>query len=542
MFTASDKAAVEQGCYFDYASADRVRGFFRGFLRHSIGEKAGEPFDLMAWQWERIIAPAFGWMMPDGSRRFQEIEIWIPKKNGKSTLCAGIALYLLCGDGEHGSHVYGAASDRKQAGIVYREAASMCRKNPDMEQHLKIRDSHKTIKFPLTNSFYEVLSSDAYRNEGLNIHGLIFDELHAQPNRQLWSALKYGGASRRQPMRFVASTAGEHDEESLWWERFSYAKRVQSSQVVDIRVLACVYAIEDNEDWNDVEVHKRVNPGWGETINPESFASAYNDAKLTGTNESEFLRYRLNKPTKHESAWINSDYWKACIIPTNADVEYPKGGFRYGAVDLSDHLDLTAYAELAEVLVNGEPRLQLRTKFWVPTEPISQKNKERYAIWAEKGYVKCIPGPIASQETVEDDIVEYLLNNSTPPLQQIGVDRFNATRFVYSMKTKMRDVKITSKLMLISYNAPTLNDAMKELEELILTGMLVHDNSPVMRFMFNNCMASMDSSGNRKLDKAKSNGKIDGFAALLMTVYLCINKEAAFKTKYTNQRLLVVQS
>lgn len=543
VFTDSDREAVKQGCYFDYEAADRVRRFFAEHIRHSIGATAGEPFILLQWQWERVIAPAFGWKMPDGTRRFTNVEVWIPKKNGKSTLAAAIALYLLTADGEYGSHVYGAASDKKQASIIFNEAVSMARKNPEMEACLKIRESLKIIRFPETDSKYEVLSSDGYRNEGLNIHGLLFDELHAQPNRALWAALKFGGASRKQPITFVMSTAGEHDEESLWWERFHYAKKIQESKIVDIRVLACVYAIEDNEDWQSEEVWKRVNPSWGETVYVDKFLMAYQSALISGTNESDFLRYRLNRATKFESAWIKVDYWNACK-QTDAEITQKEGGRGYLAVDLSDHLDLTAIAGIREVTVGEEDKLQLSTMFFAPTEPQNQVNKERYKVWESAGLIRLIPGPICRQELIEDEVVEWLrLNNSQWNVRDIGVDRFNSTRFSYSMKAKLRDAGFyRAEVRQVSYNAPTLNDAMKELESMIFQGTLIHDDSPIMRFMFHNCMASMDSSGNRKLDKARSKGKIDGFAALLMAVYLAINQDATFKSKYSTQRLRVVST
>jgi len=539
---ASDEEAVRKGCYFDLDAALRVREFFTTFLKHPKGRNADKPFELLPWQWEGIIAPAFGWKMPNGKRRFQNVEIWIPKKNGKSTLMAGVALYLLCGDGEPSPHVYSAACDREQAGIVYKEAVSMVRRSPDLEEILKVRESKKLIRFPEIDGEYKVLSADGYRNEGLNIHGLLFDELHTQPNRDLWKALRYGGAARDQPICFVLSTAGELDESLLWWERFSHARRIQKSEVIDIYTLPCVYAMEDYEDWEDENVWKRVNPSWGASLNEVEFRKAYQEALKNPADKSDFLRYRLNKPTKHESTWLEVKYWNGCTMqPTEDEPVLAKDPMRFIAVDLSNHLDLSATADIRKVSFQGQERIQAKFSFWAPSEPANKINKDRYQLWADMGLLKLIPGPVARQEVVEDDIIASLIDDPVP-VTGIGVDKFNATRFVYSMQTKLKELQLWKKdiLRLVGYNGPNLHEPLKCLEDLIIGGILLHDANPIMEWMLTNCMTTTDSNGNRKLDKKASKGKIDGFAALLMSVYMAINQEPTFKSKYSDRRPLTL--
>ena len=312
VFTASDRAAVAAGCYFDFDAANRVRKFFATFLRHSKGPFAGKPFILMTWQWNNVIGPAFGWKMPDGTRRFKEVEIWVPKKNGKSTLMAAIAIYMLIADGEAGSEVYSAAADRTQAGIIYNEACMMVKKSPALKKVLRIKKAVKELHHDNTNSMYKVLASTGFRSDGINIHCLLFDELHTQQNRKLWAALRYGTAGRVQGLKFITSTAGEDDETLLWFERFNEARKVQASVSVDIHLLSCVYALEEGEDWTKEATWKRINPGW-DIINSVEFARDYENSKKSSANEVEFLRYRLNKSTKYQSAWIQHDYWKLGI-------------------------------------------------------------------------------------------------------------------------------------------------------------------------------------------------------------------------------------
>lgn len=168
------------------AKYQRVVDFFQKVLRHSKGQNAGKPFMLLPWQ-HHVMRELFGRLNPDGTRKHRVGYIELPKKQGKSTTLAGIALYMTMFDSEPGAEVYGAACDREQAGIIYREAASMVRASPGLSRHLEVIDSRKTIVHKASNSFYRVLSADAFRAEGLNIHALLFDELHAQRDRRLWA-------------------------------------------------------------------------------------------------------------------------------------------------------------------------------------------------------------------------------------------------------------------------------------------------------------------------------------------------------------------
>lgn len=181
----ADERAVSEGCYFDLPAAQRVRTFFRQFLRHSKGQWAGKPFELLDWQWQQIIAPLFGWKRADSTRRFRRGYIEVPKKNGKSTLFSGLSLYLLAGDNEPGAEVYSAAVDRDQASIVYNEAANMVEASPALASRLSVVRSTKRITFQRSRSFYRALSADVPAKEGLNAHAVLMDELHAQRSRDL---------------------------------------------------------------------------------------------------------------------------------------------------------------------------------------------------------------------------------------------------------------------------------------------------------------------------------------------------------------------
>ena len=192
----ADEMACRQGYYFDKAASERVFRFFERVLHHSKGIWGGQPFLLEPWQKTELLGPIFGWMRPDRTRRFRRAHIEIAKKNGKSTIAAGVGLYMLRGDGEAGSDVFSAATRREQASLVHEEAISMVKASPLLSKQLTINNTTKVIAYPDTYSRYRVLASDAEGAEGLNIHCLIADELHVWKGRKFWDSLRYGFAAR----------------------------------------------------------------------------------------------------------------------------------------------------------------------------------------------------------------------------------------------------------------------------------------------------------------------------------------------------------
>lgn len=534
--TKSDEVAFKQhGCYFDISYPNRVREFFRTFIFHPKPPFAGKPFELLPWQWDKCIAPLFGWRMPDGTRRFRAFEQWIPKKNGKSTFSAALALYLLTSDGEYGAEVYSAAADRNQASIIYNEAKAMVEMSDPLMESLYVRKTKKQIEYPDANSKYEVLSADAFRNEGYNISALLFDELHTQRNRNMWNALRYGGAARRQPLNCVLSTAGEFDETLLWYERFIHSLKVQNSEVVDIHLLPCVYAMKDGQDWRSEETWISCNPSYGVALDKTQFKIDFEDALKNAANEASFLRYRLNKPTKFESAWIRQHYWNGCSLKSELDDEsLPSVTFAGG--DLSDNIDLNSLVTAKKFNYDFKgvmkSALYIKPTFWAPQEAglaNNQSNRERYLKWFDSGLLRQIEGPVAEQEVIEDDIVRLFKEEK---VKELGLDRNNATRFATSMQRKFKLNRIRTKMRLMPYNFYTTNEPVLLLEGLITSGRLFHDDDEIMNWMFGNICCSVDSSGNRKLDKSKSKGKIDGFAALIVAVQCIMQDELTPESRY----------
>lgn len=247
--------------YYDKEYADFAVAFIES-LCHTKGTWAGKWFELMEWQ-EQIIRDLFGVLKPNGYRQFNTAYIEIPKKNGKSELAAAVALLLTCGDGEQRAEVYGCAADRQQASIVFEVAADMVRMCPALSKRVKILASQKRMIYIPTNSFYQVLSAEAYSKHGFNIHGVVFDELHTQPNRKLFDVMTKGsGDARMQPLYFLITTAGT-DTHSICYETHQKAKDILEGRKIDPTFYPVIYGADESDDWTDQKVWKKANPSLG---------------------------------------------------------------------------------------------------------------------------------------------------------------------------------------------------------------------------------------------------------------------------------------
>jgi phage terminase large subunit-like protein len=236
--TPNDATAVLRGYRFEIAAAERVRTFLKTLCCLSTGRWTGQPFELMDWQWTDIVAPLYGWRRPDGTRRFRRASLWIPKKNGKTEVGAGLALYHLIGDKEKTPHIAIAAVDRYQSSIAYDAIARMVRHSPALVSRLEVVDSRKRIVAPFCDGRLEALSADAGQKEGLNVSFLLRDELHAWRDNTLADALRYSGAARLQPLDMVISTAGVVEEGAVGLEEFRYCEGVRDGTIEDLGYLA----------------------------------------------------------------------------------------------------------------------------------------------------------------------------------------------------------------------------------------------------------------------------------------------------------------
>lgn len=510
---------------FDRQKADNAIKFIQS-LKHARGRWAGHKFQLLPWQTD-IIEKLFGTVDDvTGLRQYKTCYVEVPKKNGKSELAAAIALKMLFADNEPGAEVYSAAVDRAQASIVFNTAAQMIRNNPALNKRCKIVDSAKRIVVPKTFSTYTALSADVGTKHGLNPSCVIIDELHAQPNRDLFDVLTVGsGSARSQPLYFYITTAG-FDRNSVCWEVHDYAQRILKGIVDDPRFLPIIYGVPDDADWENQDEWIKANPSLGSILKLEDLIEEYKKVKEIPSQQNNFRRLRLNQWTQSAQRFIDLNKWDECV--EKIDISSLRGRECYGGLDLSSTTDLTAFSLVfpPDAYHNFYYALFY---FWIPEERMHEKIKTDrvpYDVWVRDGVVEATPGDLIDYDYVIKTIVELkkMFN-----IREVAFDRWGAAY----ISTKLQDEGFT--MVDFGQGFQSMSPATKDLEAKILAGQLKHQGMKIMRWQMDNLVVQSDPAGNKKPSKEKSSQKIDGCVALIMAldraVRNCSNKQSIYNER-----------
>lgn len=313
---------------------------------------------------------------------------------GKSELAAAVALLLTCGDGEERAEVYGCAADRGQASIVFEVAADMIRMCPALSKRCKILTASKRIVYLPTNSFYQVLSAEAYSKHGFNIHGVVFDELHTQPNRKLFDVMTKGsGDARMQPLYFLITTAGT-DTKSICYETHQKAKDIIEGRKIDSTFYPVIYGADESDDWTDPKVWKKANPSLGITVGMDKVRAAFESARQNPAEENTFRQLRLNQWVKQAVRWMPMEKWEAC--KADFTPESLEGRVCYGGLDLSSSTDITAFVLVFPPMETDE-YYYILPFFWIPEENLERrvaKDHVPYDIWERQGFIHTTEGNV----------------------------------------------------------------------------------------------------------------------------------------------------
>ena len=499
-------------------------------LCHTKGTWAGKPFTLIDWQ-EQIIRDIFGIIKPNGYRQFNTAYIEIPKKMGKSELAAAVALLLTCGDGEERAEVYGCAADRQQASIVFEVAADMVRMCPALNRRVKILTATKRIVYLPTNSFYQVLSAEAYSKHGFNIHGVVFDELHTQPNRKLFDVMTKGsGDARMQPLYFLITTAGT-DTKSICYETHQKAKDIIEGRKIDPTFYPVIYGADENDDWTDPKVWKKANPSLGITVGIDKVRAACESAKQNPAEENSFRQLRLNQWVKQAVRWMPMEKWDRCAFATNEDDL--EGRVCYGGLDLSSTTDITAFVLVFPPL-DEDDKYMILPYFWIPEENIDQRvNRDHvpYDVWERQGFLQTTEGNVVHYGYIEK-FIERLGERFN--IREIAFDRWGAVQMVQNLEGMGFTV------VPFGQGFKDMSPPTKELMKLTLEGKLAHGGHPVLRWMVDNVTIRSDPAGNIKADKEKSTEKIDGAIATIMALDRAIRHEGDGASVYDERGLLMI--
>ncbi|MGF7185279.1 phage terminase large subunit-like protein [Desulfitispora alkaliphila] len=514
----------------DHSKAERAVKFINA-LKHTKGVWHGAPFDLLPWQ-DKIIRDIFGTVKEDGYRKYNTAYIEIPKKNGKSEIAAAVALYLTCGDGEWGAEVYGCAADRQQASIVFDVAVDMVEQCPALKKRIKPVISQKRLVYLPLGSFYQVLSSESFTKHGLNVHGVIFDELHAQPNRKLYDVMTKGsGDARMQPLFFLITTAGT-DRNSICYEVHQKAEDVLKGKKHDPGFYPVIYGIDDNDDWSDEKNWYKANPSLGHTIDIEKVRAAFISAKDNPAEENLFRQLRLNQWVKQSVRWMPMDIWEKCSF--EVDPEKLKGRECYGGLDLSSSSDITAFV-LIFPPTDIDDKYYVLPYFWIPQDNLDlrvRRDHVPYDIWEQQGYLETTEGNVIHYGFIEKFIEDL---GTKYNIREIAFDRWGAVQMVQNLEG------LGFTVVPFGQGFKDMSPPTKELMKLTLEKRMAHGGHPVLTWMVDNIHVRTDPAGNIKPDKAKSTEKIDGAVAMVMALDRAIRNEGGSggKSVYDERGILV---
>ena len=517
--------------HYDKAKADRAVKFIEN-LCHTKGKWAGKRFWLLPWQ-EQLIRDIFGIVKPDGNRQFRTAFVEICKKVGKSELAAAVALYLLYADNEPSAEVYGAAADRQQASIVFDVARQMVEMSPALLKRSKLMTATKRIVNYGNSGYYQVLSAEVGGKHGFSVSGLVFDEIHTQPNRQLYDVLTKGSSDARQnPLHFIITTAGT-DRHSIAFELHTKALDILEGRRVDPTFYPVVYGLKDDEDWEDEANWYKVNPSLGYTVDIERLRDAYREAKQNPADEVTFKWLRLNMWVSSTVAWIpDAIFMKGA---EEIDMAALEGRDCYAGLDLSGTGDITALVLMFPPR-DADEKYILLPFFWVPEETIPQRAKAAsvpYDIWERQGYLLSTEGNV-----IHYDFIEQFINDLAEKyhIVEIAVDRWNATQMIQNLEGDGFTM-VPFGQGFASMSGPT-----KDFYRLLMEGEIIHGGHPVLRWMAGNVVVDTDPAGNIKVTKARSKEKIDGIVAAIMALDRCIRNQVEPQgSVYDDRGLLVLE-
>ena len=514
--------------HYDKKKADRAVTFIEN-LCHTKGKWAGTRFWLLPWQ-EQLIRDIFGIVKADGNRQFRTAFVEICKKVGKSELAAAIALYLLYADNEPSAEVYGAAADRQQASIVFDVAKQMVEMSPALMKRSKLMAATKRIVNYGNAGYYQVLSAEVGGKHGFSVSGLVFDEIHTQPNRQLYDVLTKGSSDARQnPLHFIITTAG-NDRHSIAYELHTKAVDILEGRRVDPTFYPVVYGLKDDEDWEDEANWYKVNPSLGYTVDIERLRDAYREAKQNPADEITFKWLRMNMWVSSTTAWIPDAIYMRGNEPI--DMDALEGRDCYAGLDLSSTGDITALVLMFPPR-NMDEKYIVLPFFWVPEDTIPRRvkaNSVPYDVWEKQGHILATEGNVIHYDFIEKFIYDLAEKYH---ILEIAVDRWNATQMIQNLEGEGFTI-VPFGQGFSSMSAPT-----KEFYRLLMEGQIIHGGHPVLRWMAGNVVIDTDPAGNIKVTKAKSKEKIDGIVAAIMALDRCIRQEGQSGSVYDERGLLV---
>lgn len=492
----------EFGFKFFIDKASRVCKFIE-LMPHIKGEWAGKPIELEPWQ-IFILTTVFGWCDSNGNRRYKTVYVEVPRKNAKSTLSSGVALYCLSADGEGGAEVYSAATTRDQARIVWQDAKRMAEKSQGLKRRFGVKTSAHSIYVDDTSSSFKALSRDQGGNlDGLNVHCAIIDELHAHKTRDVFDVVETATGARAQPLLWLITTAG-FNRSGICYEQRSYVNKILNCSHEDEEYFGIIYTLDEEDNWADPDCWAKANPNWGVSVKEADIARKARKAMEMASAQNNFLTKHLNVWVNADTAWMDMRAWDRAA-DHSLDIADFEGCPCYGGLDLASKKDIASRVFIFE----KEGIVYVFDKHYLNEEALENSNNSQYSGWEREGYIIATDGNVTDYDEIERDILE---DAKQFDIYEFGFDPFQATQLsshLISEGVPMVEVGATVK---------NFSEPMKELEAMILAGQLKHTGNPVLTWMISNVVCHVDKKDNIYPNKEFPENKIDGVIALIMAI------------------------
>lgn len=534
---------------------EHLNAFFSEILLHTKGRWSRTPFHLRPWQLDEIMAPLFGTVVWSDEfkryvRRYRLAWIEVARKNGKSELLAGIALYLLVADDEDGAEIYGCAMDRDQARKVYDVAERMVHLSPLLSARLKINKQAKRIYDAQTGSYYEVVAADAGGNLGHNPHGVVFDEVLTQKNSDLWNAMRTGMGAREQALMVAATTAGD-DPQSFGKSEHDEMQKVADDPERARHVFTFMRNLPSDADpWNE-ENWKIANPALGDFLSIQSLRDEALEARNDPSKENAFRQFRLNQWVSQSTRWMPMHLWDRCTGDLWPNPTWGREQLRdrtaYAGFDLAAKFDLTAWAL---VIPGDEPHddpAHVLWRFWLPEaglERLDQFHDGKFTRWAKQGWLTITEGSVIDYDRVLADITE---DAGAFRVVAADCDEWSMWPIINRVAEALNLDAEQGEITAYKNTYDRMSPGMTDLMGLVKRGQLRHHGNPVARFCFDQCEvrhAAYDPNLIRpeKPERGRDKARIDAVPAAAMAVSAWKSREGMemYRSAYEDRDLMVV--
>jgi phage terminase large subunit-like protein len=482
---------------------------FVELMPHVKGDWARRHERMVLQPWQVfVLVNVFGWKRKsDGLRRYREVYIEVPRKNGKSQLTASVGLYMLTSDGEQGGEVYSGATTEKQAWEVFRPARLMAQQTPELVDATGMLIGAKNLAIPGTASRFEPMIGKP--GDGASPSFSITDEYHEHATSEQLDTMITGMGARTQPIAWVITTAGA-DTAGPCYHLRSQLLEVLQGQVERDTLFGLVYTIDEGDDWTDPAVLRKANPNFGVSVFGEFLEGEQRKAIQSPRDQAVFKTKHLDVWVTAASPFFNLEQWNRLADPSLKPEQF-KGEPCFIGLDLASKLDVAAALRVFRREVDGALHYTVFPRFYVPRARTETPDCRHYAAWVEQGYMTATPGDITDYDYIEADIVRDV---QEAPLTQLGADPYNATQLLTHLQGKLGADKVIEVPQTVAH----LSEPMKEVQALITAGRIHHDGNPAMAWMIGNVTAQEDRNQNVFPRKERAEKKIDGAVALIIAV------------------------